>query len=1388
MKSFEFVDFMYFFTLILWLMNTYLNREYLRKMLLAVGSSIFSIVAFSQTANFSLSKTTGCGNTEIEIVDKSSDSPSQWEWDFGNGVKKIETISKSYKFVYPAGTHTITLKVTKNGVSSEISKTIVINPVPEPDFEISSFSGCVSTSAVFTDKTVSENPIVSYLWGFGDGGSSTQQNPSHTYIGDGSYTVGLTVVDINGCKVNVSKENSVEVTKPLVVSFSSDVTESCSAPLTANFTSAISNGKAVEYEWNFGDGNSSSDVNPSYTYTSDGAYNVSLTAKTSSGCPTTKSIAGYIQINTFAVSLDVADDVCENQEVTIKGKATSQMGDWSWNLGNGITSTVANPVVTYSTSGSYTISVNAVSKIGCVAEAQKTITVHSVADASFTIDKTHACAGENLTSKFTANTKDAKQYIWNFGDSKSTTTTTNTEYHIYSQDGTYSISLNVVDKYGCSSSSTLSNAVTVGNPTASFDVSSDDNGNQCVGSTISLQNTSSSVAEIQTVEWNFSSENATYSVLSQEKSTSSLSATTSGVILAKITVTDADGCKDSFEDTIKVGEKLPNPIITAPTEVCYKDFVNFSVTPSSKSDTKWSWKFGDGTDSTFTTSDISYKYQDTGSFVAKVVLKQYECPSDTVEHTITINPPKADFTVSPEALCSFPGEFTFDGSTSKGALEYSWDFGDGGSSTEESPVHEYTKPNVYSVKLTTKNGACTDEKTMNLNTTGMKLGFTQDTTAICQNGEITFTDTSIVKASVPAQYIWNFGDGVVDTVTSASIAHAYKTSGNYTVSLKIITALGCEDSIVGPEHYVVYSLPEVSNIKADKTTGCAPLDVTLQYSVNSANLVTSYLWDFGDGTTSDSGVHTFVKPQSYDVSLTVTDENNCSSTLTKEKYITPTFPTPSFSIPNVICSYDSLIVKNTSTGVDLSYNWNWGDNSKSTDVNPKHKYNDITKDSSFVITLTTKDANGCSNNIAKTIIVAHPIAQFESPETEFQCPPAEVNFTNQSIGHNLSYNWNFGEPVVTPIILQDAFWQYYSAGQYDVTLIATDDYGCIDTMQKPNYITVNGPKGTLTITPSEGCTYSEISFTAEDTKDVVQYSWIYGDGEYTTTSVNNSKYTYSQGNIYTPSLTLTDKNGCEVSLFANTVTIYGVEPDFTGNLLACSIQNMELTDISVANPAPIDSWTWIFTKDGNNDTIVSQNINAPFDYGVYDIRLISKVKECVYEKDSLQGMKIFETPDVAFSFSNNPAEMLEIVDMTNETDTSSIKDPLHWIWQIGSVTRTDVNISHYFTEDGDIDVMLQGYTHTECIDTLIQTITINRNIRIPNVFTPNGDGINDIFLENMPDVALVIINRWGQELYRGLGGWDGTSHGQEMSAGTYFYMVTLPNGDKYEGPLMLIRN
>jgi len=150
---------------------------------------------------------------------------------------------------------------------------------PTADFSGTPTSGCVPLTVNFTDLSTGQN-INSWSWDFGDGGTSDQQNPSHTYINAGNYTVTLTVTDDNGNDTEV-KVDYIQVFDVPVADFVG-VPTSGDAPLTVDFTD-LSTGNPDGWDWVFGDGGTSGDQNPTYTYTTAGLYSVTLTASNACG-------------------------------------------------------------------------------------------------------------------------------------------------------------------------------------------------------------------------------------------------------------------------------------------------------------------------------------------------------------------------------------------------------------------------------------------------------------------------------------------------------------------------------------------------------------------------------------------------------------------------------------------------------------------------------------------------------------------------------------------------------------------------------------------------------------------------------------------------------------------------------------------------------------------------------------------------------------------------------------------------------------------------------------------------------------------------------------------------------------------------------------------------
>jgi len=237
-------------------------------------------------ADFSGSPTSGDYTLTVNFTDLSTNTPTSWDWTFGDGGSSTAQ-NPSHDYT-SAGDHTVSLTAANAGGSDSETKTNYISvttpppPAPVADFSGSPTSGDYTLTVNFTD--LSTNTPTSWDWTFGDGGSSTAQNPSHDYTSAGNYTVSLTAANAGGSD-SETKTNYISVTTPPppapVADFSGSPT-SGDYPLTVSFTD-LSTNSPTSWDWTFGDGGSSTAQNPSHDYTSAGDHTVSLTAANAGG-------------------------------------------------------------------------------------------------------------------------------------------------------------------------------------------------------------------------------------------------------------------------------------------------------------------------------------------------------------------------------------------------------------------------------------------------------------------------------------------------------------------------------------------------------------------------------------------------------------------------------------------------------------------------------------------------------------------------------------------------------------------------------------------------------------------------------------------------------------------------------------------------------------------------------------------------------------------------------------------------------------------------------------------------------------------------------------------------------------------------------------------------
>lgn len=379
----------------------------------------------------------------VLFTDMSTGNPTAWEWDFGDG-DGINRQNPGHTYAV-AGTYTVSLTVTSPGGQSTKRKFVTVE-AGEPLLADFSYTAN-GRNVIFSDTSV--GTPVSWEWDFGDGTGSTQRNPRHTYRQTGTYTVTLTVT--NAFRESDSTSQFLDLTTGApVASFQSQANG-----LTALFTDT-STGKPTTWLWDFGDGTTSNQQNPSHTYAQAGTYRVSLTASNAAGSSST--------INNVTVSLGDAPRADFTFQVSRLNAAftdtsTGSPTGWTWNFGDGSSSTEQNPTHSYAQAGTYTVTLTARNAGGSSTRSQfVTVANPPTANFSFQVSGLQATFTDTSTGGPTA-------WSWDFGDGSASTT--QSPSHEYAQAGSYTVSLTVSNAAG---SNSVSKVVTIADnrPAAKF--------------------------------------------------------------------------------------------------------------------------------------------------------------------------------------------------------------------------------------------------------------------------------------------------------------------------------------------------------------------------------------------------------------------------------------------------------------------------------------------------------------------------------------------------------------------------------------------------------------------------------------------------------------------------------------------------------------------------------------------------------------------------------------------------------------------------------------------------------------------------------------------------------------------------------------------------------
>ncbi|HNT78511.1 MAG TPA: PKD domain-containing protein, partial [Anaerolineae bacterium] len=412
---------------------------------------------------------------------------------------------------------------------------------------------------------------------------------------------------------------------------------------------------------------------------------------------------------------------------------------------------------------------------------------------------------------------------------------------------------------------------------------------------------------------------------------------------------------------------------------------------------------------------------------------------------------------------SAPLNVTFTDTSSGGATGWQWAFGDGGTSTEQHPTHEYTTPGAYTVILTVTGPSGSDTLTRTDYISASIPGVTPvaDFTASPRAGQppltVVFTDTS---TGIITGWQWAFGDG--ETSMQQHPTHEYSVVGSYAVTLTV-TSPGGSDTEAKPGYIIVSESAIIANFSAAPTQGLAPLTVT--FTDASVGNITSRQWAFGDGesSTAQSPQHVYAATGSYTVTLTVSGPGG-SDTLTRTDYISVSAPIPTpvadfTAAPRAGQPPLTVAFTDTSSGDITGWQWVFGDGGTSATQHPTHEYAAV---GTYTVTLTVSGPGGSDvETKANYISVSENavIANFSATPTQGSAP-LTVTFADASVGDITAWQWAFGDGGASTA--QNPTHEYKTPGAYTVTLTVSGPGGS-DTLTRTHYIHAGGAAFTLTV-------------------------------------------------------------------------------------------------------------------------------------------------------------------------------------------------------------------------------------------------------------------------------------------------------------------------------------
>lgn len=1317
-----------------------------------------------------------------------------YTWSFGGSNT---TTATNPSIVFPTiGDYTVSLiGLSDLGCRDTLRQYISVYPYPIIDFNVP--ASC--ESAIFTVSTTAvSGSVTSYVWNFGDPASganntSTLQNPTHFYGSTGTYTINLNIMSNLNCPS--STVVPITVFPNPVASLTYSTLNNCSLPYSFLHTATVSGIGAstiTDYLWSFESVGTSSLASPGIVnFPSNGNYSVSLIVTTNHNCSDTVSVPVLVhplpELN-FTVNptcINVPVTIIPTHSISLVPSPGASVTSFAWDYGdNTFTNTAIPSAHTYTAAQVYTVSFSATSNMGCSATVTKSVEIYPTASVGFTTTS-NMCMG-NVT-QFTGTTSIGSGTVfalnWDFGDG--TQGTNQIATHTYSLPGNYPVTFSATTNHECITSETRTvtiHPVPVNSYTAN-DV--------CLDLPTNFASTSSiSTGFISSYSWDLGD-----GTLSSFANPLPHTYTLHGTYTPSFTATSNHGCSSTFINTVVI-HPLPQ-ISFNPPSACINSLIQFTNTSGVAvgSITSYVWDFSDGSP-TSTLVNPSHTYTTDATYIVTVTATTDRSCVRTATNAIAIYPFPSGSIFPINNSCvnnqvNINPNISITGANNP-VPSYTVSFGDGSpaivQNTSLPPLipHTYSVAGSYTVSIMA-NSTNNCARTFTNSVTVYPRPFASfSANSFCYRDSTKFVNTSTIAPQYSITgYYWDFAEGLpTSNSTLTSPSYSFSAPGAYHVTL------------------TVFSQPEANlscNQTVTNTITINPLPIPLSFSSNSVCLGSPTQFSNSTPTTGITGWSWFhstpglVTGVGRNSSFTYTNAGQHTATLIAlnsfgcRRDTTGTVrvyqnPVSSYTTNNNCLGVPSIFFNNTQypDGTSAAHLWTTGITTITTNMDATHQFS---APGTYSVSLTSTSNFGCVNVFTSTITVYPlPALNFNASEACFGTP---TQFNNFSTGAISSYTWNFGDSPSGPSNISNSAnptHLYSGSGNYNVQLQVTSDRNC-NASASGTAVVHSIPSANFT--HSTICVGDRITFDNLSTStngSITSNYWDFNGDNIIDQNAVSPLHTYTTTGNFQVKLIISTQYGCSAD---TTIGVF-VNPKAVGSIASNGRSGCPPLCVNFQNLSTISTGTYTTSWDFGDGNPVNtfESPSHCFESGSYDITLtmVSDIG-CVTRFFQPGYVTVHPLPTARFKVEPEQIDENEpVITVTNQS--SSDVNFIRYYVTDGSNFGTP-NFTHYIKNLGQTKPMVVQTVKNEfgCADTISQVLEIKPAyvIYFPDVFTPNGDRINDAFVPKGVGISaftMQIYDRWGHVVFTTndiADTWDGTikSGSEQIKEDIYTWRATV---------------